>query len=368
MQSWKRWSAAWVALGGLCLGGGCGPGMSDEELAEDLPAPVECDQSSPNADGNSPLPPASGAVALPASAHLFAPFPAGRRIRVRSGYSPGGGSSLHAGTNRTCCANDYYALDLAYDDAPNAGLGEPVLAPLAGVVVKAGWATSGWANYGQRVILRHDLGDGHVYDSLYAHLNAIDPAIVEGAAVSVGQRLGALGRSCMGALSCSSFSNPHLHFSLHRDASVGGSGTGGSYAGHAVVPEPFDGANRLAVGRTLLSTNGSDPCSIEPPPPVDTACRGKVNGLWCDGADLLRCAGGDVATRSACTFGCLSRPPGVPDECAPDPATLFCTDKVNGLWCDGAQLVRCTSHAVASRTACSNGCQVMPPGVNDRCR
>lgn len=202
-------------------------------------------------------PPIAGAVALPSAADFRAPFSAGERVRILSGYSPSGGSSLHDGTDRASYANDYYALDLVSADRPDSGLGQPIVAPLAGVVVKAGWASAGWANYGQRVILRHDLGDGHTYYTLYAHLSRID--VSEGDSVARGEALGALGRSCQGALSCSSFSTPHLHFAMHRDSSIGGSGTGGSYGGHAVVPEAFDGAERLAPGDVLTSSNGTGP-------------------------------------------------------------------------------------------------------------
>jgi len=215
--------------------------------------------------------PTGGAVAFPSSVKLVLPFPAGAKIRISSGYSPTGGSSLHDGTMRTSSANDYYALDLVYDGIADGGFGKPVLAPLDGKVVKSGWASVGWANYGQRVILRHDLGDGHVYHSIYCHLNAIAPEMVEGATISKGSRIGDLGRSCMGALSCSSFSGAHLHWSIHRDSTIGGSGTGGSYGGVAVVPEPFDGSEDLKRTNVLTSTNGA---TTTPPdtgtPIVDT--------------------------------------------------------------------------------------------------
>lgn len=220
--------------------------------------------------------PISGAVPYPTSGpKLYLPFPAGSKIKILSGYSPSGGSSLHADTNATSKANDYYALDLIYDGQPNAGKGLPVVAPLPGKVVKAGWATSGWANYGLRVILEHDLGDGHKYHSLYAHLDSV--AVSEGASVSVGQKLGALGQSCMGAQTCGSFSTPHLHWSLHRDSLIGGSGTGGSYGGNAVVPEPMDGAEDLKQGMILTSTNSANPvCG-------DSVCNGTETPATCPG-------------------------------------------------------------------------------------
>lgn len=217
-----------------------------------------------------PLP---GAVAFPANVQLELPFPAGSKVYVLSGYSRAGGSSLHADTNATSKANDYYALDLTYANEPNAGKGLPITASLSGTVVRAGWATSGWANYGLRVILRHELGDGHVYHTLYAHLDSI--TVTEGATIAQGATLGTLGQSCQGALSCSSFSTPHLHWALHRDSTIGGSGTGGSYGGNAVVPEPISGHEDLAKGQTLTSSNtGTPSCG-------DGFCSAGENGSDC---------------------------------------------------------------------------------------
>jgi len=218
--------------------------------------------------------PTGGAVMFPAKTKLVLPFPAGTKVRVASGYSPTGGSSLHDGTNRTTAANDYYALDLVYDGISDGGFGKPILAPLDGKVVKSGWASAGWANYGQRVILRHELGDGHVYHSIYCHLDAIAPGVTEGSTIAKGERVGNLGRSCMGALSCSSFSGAHLHWAIHRDSTIGGSGTGGSYGGLAVVPEPLDSAEDLKQGRVITSTNGVEPTSdagTDAIVPTDTA-------------------------------------------------------------------------------------------------
>lgn len=221
--------------------------------------------------------PIAGAVAFPANVQLVLPFPAGESIEVLSGYSPSGGSSLHADTNAPSKANDYYALDLIYAGLADGGKGKPILAPLPGKVVKAGWSTAGWANYGQRVILEHDLGDGHVYHSVYAHMNAIDAAVVEGANVAVGQPLGELGQSCQGQLSCGSFSMPHLHWVIHRDSTVGGSGTGGSYGGNAVVPEPLDGYEDLVQGMVLVSSNtGKVECG-------DGFCTGDETHATCPG-------------------------------------------------------------------------------------
>lgn len=221
--------------------------------------------------------PMTGGVAFPSTGEpLRLPFPAGAAVRVSSGYGPAGGSSLHTNLAVGDRGNDYYALDLVYDGEADGGRGMPIVAALSGTVVRAGWATAGWSNFGQRVILRHDLGDGHVYHTLYAHLNAIDAAVTEGATVRQGQVIGELGGSCMGALSCSSFSLPHLHFSVHQDSTIGGSGTGGSYGGHAVVPEPIDGYEDLARGQVLLSMNTGGP-----PVCGDGFCTGGETNATC---------------------------------------------------------------------------------------
>jgi len=213
--------------------------------------------------------PVAGAVAKPAGFDIGLPFVEGEEAYVSSGYGPGGGSSLHSGTDEAAKANDYYALDFVLPKHANNGLGRPVVAIAAGKVVKAGWATAGWANYGLRVIVEHDYNaDGHKYVSLYAHLNAL--GVAEGAHVEKGEQIGELGDSCDGdnkQLSCPFF-NAHLHFALHQDSNVGGSGTGGSYGGHATVPEPFDGYEDLQKGQTLVSKNSggpSQPCAVISP-------------------------------------------------------------------------------------------------------
>ncbi len=205
-------------------------------------------------------PPETGAVARPDGLDISWPFESGERVYLTSGYGPNGGSSLHAGTNRSGSANDHHALDLTLPDRSSGGLGRPVLAVAPGTVVRSGWATSGWRNYGLRVIIRHDFNaDGHTYHSLYAHLNAV--ALREGDHVDRGQRIGDLGGSCDGdnqVLDCPTF-GPHLHFALHQDSSVGGSGTGGSYGGRAVVPEVIDGAQDLRQGQSHVSRNNGQP-------------------------------------------------------------------------------------------------------------
>ena len=235
--------------------------------------------------------PIAGAVAKPVDMELSLPFVAGEQVEILAGYGPNAGSSLHRDTNKTTKANEHYALDLILPQHPNSGLGQPVLAMASGTVVKAGWGTQGWTNYGQRVIVRVEHA-GQSYHMLYAHLNAID--VAEGDIVQRGQPLGELGGSCQGALSCSSFSTPHLHMSIHLGSQVGGSGTGGSYGGNAVVPEAIDGYTNLTRGEVLVSQNtgpDGEPFRVCPVPEsgemiveeTDTSCFRRVTDYWWDG-------------------------------------------------------------------------------------
>lgn len=206
-----------------------------------------------------------GAVNLPGGWDISLPFEDGERVRVLSGYGPTGGSSLHCRAQDSSCANDWYALDLVLPDHPSSGKGRPVLAIADGEVISADWGSAGWANYGRRVYLRHTVG-GESYTSMYAHLDSL--SVQNGQQVQKGEQLGTLGQSCQGADSCGSFSTPHLHFSIHRGANFGGSGTGGSYGGRAVIPEPIDGYTGLARGQDLTSANGGTPDPPDPPDPM----------------------------------------------------------------------------------------------------
>lgn len=207
---------------------------------------------------------ASGVVTLPAGADVGMPFKKGEKVLVTSGYGPSGGSSGHCQSQDTLCANDYFALDLVLPNHPSGGQGQPVLAAQTGTVVDAGWATEGWASYGQRVYLKHDFGDGHAYTTVYAHLDSI--SVTKGQKVNKGETIGTLGHSSMGIKENPNMGS-HLHFSIHRDASFGGSGSGGSYGGRAVRPEPLDGQSGLAKGQSLTSNN--DGTTTPPPPTCD---------------------------------------------------------------------------------------------------
>lgn len=137
--------------------------------------------------------PIAGAVSKPADFTVVPPWADGVEHAISQGY---GGTGLHQGTNRTCCANDYYALDF------DLGLEEAVYPIAPGRVVFAGTATEGWASYGTIVFIDHQNG----YQSMYAHLNSL--AVSNGQDVTTSTRLGGAGGTGGWAV--------HLHLALYQ--------------------------------------------------------------------------------------------------------------------------------------------------------
>jgi murein DD-endopeptidase MepM/ murein hydrolase activator NlpD len=93
---------------------------------------------------------------------------------------------------------EHTGVDLA------APVGTPVTAAAAGTVRFAGFDRSG---YGRYVVLAHVGG----YTTYYAHLSAIAAGLRVGAAVMVGQQLGAVGSTGVAT-------GPHLHFEVRRNS------------------------------------------------------------------------------------------------------------------------------------------------------
>jgi hypothetical protein len=94
---------------------------------------------------------------------------------------------------------------------------------------------------------------------------------------------------------------------------------GGSPATDAAAPD---------AGVMVVDAGGPDAGALDAgvdagPPPDPTFCVGKLNGDWCDGADLVTCRDDVVASRSRCEAGCEVQPPGTPDVCR---AVPFCDD------------------------------------------
>ena len=289
----------------------CGDGCVPWSPGEDdfcAPDPGVCDGDGLTAPAGGGGGGEFGAAALPVGMVLRLPFDAGEEIKLLKTYgprygpnfwSPNGQDDSHCGDDQGCltcsaaycgdpannCAhcrhtvlhkhisedaksNDYYALDLASAARADNGLGMPVVAAADGHVLFAGWVPrdSGWASYGQVVVLRHDhIASGRTLFSLYAHLNAV--TVAAGQTLVRGAPIGTLGRSgdrvddacLLPAEQCrlDSWDAAHLHFALYEETPENPVGLESPvvYGGRAVVPEPIDGHSCLAglqaAGRTV---------------------------------------------------------------------------------------------------------------------
>ncbi|MCI5222394.1 MAG: IS1634 family transposase, partial [Candidatus Electrothrix sp. AR4] len=102
------------------------------------------------------------------------------------------------------------------------------------------------------------------------------------------------------------------------------------------------------------------------------------NGLYCGTIDsslnndtLYYCQNGNYQVREQCSNGCEVMPSGTNDRCMSAPASCPNGD---GLYCGTADsslnnntLYYCQGGNYQVREQCSNGCEVMPSGTNDRC-
>jgi hypothetical protein len=201
--------------------------------------------------------PHSGCAAKPADFNISAPFAAGERVYITSGYGPYQ-SPFHDNCNLVGYMNEYHALDMVLIDHANGGQGEPVLAVESGTVLWAGMGTGTWAGFGNHVYIQHDYNaDGHTYFSVYAHLMSL--AVSTGQHVDKGQQLGPED-------STGNVTGPHVHFMMMQDATWAQVDSGGLVSGHSMVPEPMDGYEDLAYDVTIVSANGGQvtPCFTIP--------------------------------------------------------------------------------------------------------
>lgn len=97
------------------------------------------------------------------------------------------------------------------------------------------------------------------------------------------------------------------------------------------------------------------------------------DGLYCsaDGKGVERCTAGKRTLAETCANGCEVMPPGVNDRCEPPPPTCEYGD---GLYCggngtpgDAKTLYRCTAGKSSVVRVCASGCRKMAAGVDDRC-
>jgi Peptidase family M23/LysM domain len=136
----------------------------------------------------------------------FVPTIARGRAGVGMAFGPGGcsgdyssgavgsGGFIWPSANHYVSGNEYWSGHLGIDIA--AGTGETVWAADTGVVVFAGWATTG---YGNMVMIDH----GNGWQTVYGHLTSVRVGC--GESVSQGLSIGAAG-------STGNSTGPHLHF------------------------------------------------------------------------------------------------------------------------------------------------------------
>lgn len=113
-----------------------------------------------------------------------------------SGGAVGGGGFIWPAANHYVSGNDYWSGHLAIDIA--AGEGAPIWASDTGVVVFAGWSTTG---YGNMVMIDH----GNGWQTLYAHLSQVN--VKCGSNIGQGGTIGLAG-------STGNSTGPHLHFEI----------------------------------------------------------------------------------------------------------------------------------------------------------
>jgi len=202
---------------------------------------------------------------------------------------------------------------------------------------------SGWGN---TVIVDHGGG----VHSMYNHLAPGSITVSTGQTVCTGQALGTIGTT-------GNSTGVHLHFQFQKGPTIWSPSV--YFDGFAEISE-----TNLICNKTFTSQN-SQQCG-DVPPPSDTFCQGKQNGLWCKDEALVNCQNGSISSETACPNGCQSMPAGTADQCAPD-SQGFCEGKINGLWCKGDALVNCQNGSIASTTPCPNGCLSMPLGTADQC-
>ena len=101
----------------------------------------------------------------------------------------------------------------------------------------------------------------------------------------------------------------------------------------------------------------------------DDYCQDKVDGAWCALDALVNCQNGDVAQTYPCDHGCVPAPPGEPDSCAPgaNVEAGFCGGQSDGAFCDGDTLIVCAAEKIAGQTDCLHGCLTLAGAQPDVC-
>jgi hypothetical protein len=248
-------------------------------------------------------PPNSNAVSAPADLHMRLPWKAGdTHVLGDYRYNQRNASGDFIGSDHACGSDtetqDCYALDVVDGGPMPFTTGTEIYPLFGGTVVYAGWATGGWACYGQMVYIEQTIGSA-VYGALYAHLSnlttstghrtTVGDVVGPGGAIGLNDPIGKAGGSASTGCQMKDdqgriiktataptldFWSTHLHFAVYQNAKRTADGL--PKGGKAVVPEPLLGVGVYEdfawFGGPMTAVNLAAPASPGP------------SGAWAAGA------------------------------------------------------------------------------------
>jgi hypothetical protein len=287
--------------------------------------------------------------------------------QICQGYNT---SISHIGTS-------IYSFDFAYGSGNLKGTsgcwgdfsgskGKTVVAPAAGKIV--------WTEYYDKNIKVTDLtclklddvvANGHggnIYSVMLGHMKADNNRKVSGS-VSQGGTLGILCDADAGeCVKDGGYS--HVHMSAYTSGNCKDT----SVPLGTVFGPGYDFSSDKKWWGTEIPANGSQP----------TTCP-NGNGLYCGSSSLGQntnylydCQNGNYTVKEQCANGCEIMPVGTNDQCKDAPTSC---PYGPGLYCGNSSLGQntntlyyCQDGNYTVKEQCANGCEIMPPDVDDKCK
>ncbi len=259
--------------------------------------------------------------------------------------------------NSDFLGGDHYGNDIF------AAKGTPVVSPVNGTVIKAGWNTVG----GLRVTVQ----DGCGWSYYHAHLDSIVGGIAVGTPVKAGQHIGNVGNT-----GNASGTSPHLHFSVYPGVYESGidpfpllQAVDSTACGQQCKPH--------CEGSKIISGDcGAGDCAAYGATCVDDALGVRCSSVFCptvgkkkvclDKETIGDCNDGAISTGKCSAYGslciddakgarcvvvfCADQPAKAHDACLPDGTLVHCSDIG----------VMSEPEACPAKTSCVNGACVDP--------